>query len=206
MEKRNAHGDHPRGCGENPTRLRRAAAARRITPADAGKIRRQSVSLSLPLDHPRGCGENHEGKVVSAVHQGSPPRMRGKPVTKQLWHRRVGITPADAGKTRHAMLAANRRWDHPRGCGENGAIKDSGNRTKGSPPRMRGKRSVWPMNVPAEGITPADAGKTLRGIVNNACAKDHPRGCGENRCQRQPIIEYIWITPADAGKTYTPRE
>ena len=218
--------DHPRGCGENlpdfkfsgdvkgsPPRMRgklpssiASSILYRITPADAGKTALMPDGGAVKWDHPRGCGENHEGKVVSAVHQGSPPRMRGKPVTKQLWHRRVGITPADAGKTRHAMLAANRRWDHPRGCGENGAIKDSGNRTKGSPPRMRGKRSVWPMNVPAEGITPADAGKTLRGIVNNACAKDHPRGCGENRCQRQPIIEYIWITPADAGKTYTPRE
>ena len=111
-------------------------------------------------DHPRGCGENHEGKVVSAVHQGSPPRMRGKPVTKQLWHRRVGITPADAGKTRHAMLAANRRWDHPRGCGENGAIKDSGNRTKGSPPQVRGKHADSIRAIGKIRITPAGAGKT----------------------------------------------
>ena len=114
--------------------------------------------------------------------------MRGKPVTKQLWHRRVGITPADAGKTRHAMLAANRRWDHPRGCGENGAIKDSGNRTKGSPPRMRGKRSVWPMNVPAEGITPADAGKTYTKRETKKVGWEHPRGCGENsarHCQQR---------------------
>ena len=238
--------DHPRGCGENgaharrwccemgsPPRMRgkqkqkwKKETHTGITPADAGKTRRQSVSLSLPLDHPRGCGENHEGKVVSAVHQGSPPRMRGKPVTKQLWHRRVGITPADAGKTRHAMLAANRRWDHPRGCGENGAIKDSGNRTKGSPPRMRGKRAIDEFRKAFPGITPADAGKTGLFTCSKMRTEDHPRGCGENsfspysqigqigsppRMRGKPIkysniIISCRITPADAGKTYTPRE
>ena len=33
--------------------------------------------------------------------------MRGKPVAKQLRHRRVGITPADAGKTRQNGKSAS---------------------------------------------------------------------------------------------------
>ena len=64
-------------------------------------------------------------------------------------------------------------------------------------------------------------GKLLRGIVNNACAKDHPRGCGENivyfpalangagsppRMRGKLLVGAVQphqpgITPADAGKT-----
>ena len=63
----------------------------------------------------------------------------------------------------------------------------------------------------------------MKNVPQPKPAPDHPRGCGENRCQRQPIIEYIGspprmrgkqgacsnqrryqrITPADAGKTVT---
>ena len=70
--------DHPRGCGENaagstrkwattgsPPRMRGKPrwssgvdAARRITPADAGKTVYRRDSLHLRKDHPRGCGEN----------------------------------------------------------------------------------------------------------------------------------------------------
>ena len=70
--------DHPRGCGENgyffphlavimgsPPRMRGkldrcmgAAAARRITPADAGKTRELRAVAAILEDHPRGCGEN----------------------------------------------------------------------------------------------------------------------------------------------------
>ena len=111
--------DHPRGCGENfesvifkaadtgsPPRMRgkrankeNAADRRRITPADAGKTKAASKSFSPVEDHPRGCGENYLAAFQAVREQGSPPRMRGKPVAKKLRHRRVGITPADAGKT-----------------------------------------------------------------------------------------------------------
>ena len=71
----------------------------RITPADAGKTAMLSSSKPACRDHPRGCGENSKVFFYNADALGSPPRMRGKPVAKQLRHRRVGITPADAGKT-----------------------------------------------------------------------------------------------------------
>ena len=70
--------DHPRGCGENskhsayctttagsPPRMRGKRAKSNsynlhdgITPADAGKTRRQSRKSVTARDHPRGCGEN----------------------------------------------------------------------------------------------------------------------------------------------------
>ena len=51
-----------------------------ITPADAGKTIKQLEEFGANQDHPRGCGENwHKAKEYGNL-EGSPPRMRGKPV------------------------------------------------------------------------------------------------------------------------------
>ena len=119
----------------------------RITPADAGKtvciVRKSRQSW----DHPRGCGENRTQRVQSQPQGGSPPRMRGKP-----------LSPRVAGRT--AM-------DHPRGCGENVQRQPAKVFRPGSPPRMRGKLGETCMVRHAVGITPADAGKTLKRSFRN---------------------------------------
>ena len=70
-----------------------------ITPADAGKTTFISDKVLNPLDHPRGCGENTVRPRLERYNVGSPPRMRGKPLSiVQVWSV-AGITPADAGKT-----------------------------------------------------------------------------------------------------------
>ena len=56
------------------------------------------------------------------------------------------------------------RWDHPRGCGENACVHPILPVTRGSPPRMRGKRKLFCNAVAGSRITPADAGKTVRGF------------------------------------------
>ena len=91
----------------------------RITPADAGKTRRESNFHFGYWDHPRGCGENFSDSFADNSEEGSPPRMRGKPKVCKDYKPFNGITPADAGKTR----------------------QDDELREKeiGSPPRMRGK-------------------------------------------------------------------
>ena len=96
--------DHPRVCGEN-SRTRRSCNHRpgspprvrgklfvlplavlklRITPAHAGKTSCFFVNLFLPRDHPRACGENKGQSFWRVWGRGSPPRMRGKPMT---WNR-----------------------------------------------------------------------------------------------------------------------
>ena len=136
--------DHPRGCGENvvrvfsaqllglrlclrsPPRMRgkhlrrpRAAALVRITPADAGKTSLLLQIGSPRTDHPRGCGENQGYYEFEYGTQGSPPRMRGKPISSSAVTAVARITPADAGKTQSDRPAAGPCTDHPRGCGEN---------------------------------------------------------------------------------------
>ena len=110
--------DHPRMCGEkihpeeclqeligSPPHVRgKGPDARldrseyRITPACAGKSSvRQRVLLSL-WDHPRMCGEKTGFGKSAFTKSGSPPHVRGKGERKTGKTRRVGITPACAGK------------------------------------------------------------------------------------------------------------
>ena len=90
--------DHPRVCGENclqfcplhqrfgsPPRVRGKLvedalvyARIRITPACAGKTRRQCRAVQAGADHPRVCGENYQRTKSRKSRSGSPPRVRGK--------------------------------------------------------------------------------------------------------------------------------
>ena len=149
--------------------------------------------------------------------------MRGK---RSAWEKLIDewrITPADAGKTLKALAGLRRHQDHPRGCGENERKIPKTRKAKGSPPRMRGKLGEWEQRKPIYRITPADAGKTVIMYSSFNPAKDHPRGCGENRklfnkiCADKgspprmrgklmvstPRQRQFRITPADAGKTAT---
>ena len=123
-----SHSDHPRACGENeigthyeevahgsPPRVRGKrgsesplSAAVRITPARAGKTRHFRSSGARPLNHPRACGENATLPKSKTYEEGSPPRVRGKPVRRvaaKVGHR---ITPARAGKTRPSCCRQGR--------------------------------------------------------------------------------------------------
>ena len=122
--KRRLTTDHPRGCGENTPTLARLAGKRGspprmrgklvypntrdkhmgITPADAGKTARSCARACGSQDHPRGCGENRQVLSGAGLRRGSPPRMRGKHRTAKGVYNMVGITPADAGKTRNRNL------------------------------------------------------------------------------------------------------
>ena len=193
----------------------------RITPAGAGKTGCDMEILVVVRDHPRGCGENiflySKGQFVS----GSPPRMRGKLTCSKTLSIRIGITPADAGKTSPLSAVGNIAEDHPRGCGENLRTKCGCISNPGSPPQVRGKRFIPFGFAEMPGITPAGAGKTPDRVRSELCQKHHPRRCGENalitgiaddapgsppQVRGKPgdrcVHQYRrGITPAGAGKT-----
>ena len=86
---------------------------------------------------------------------------------------------------------------------------------------MRGKLTPAAVDQYGNGITPADAGKTLPEFLASGFREDHPRGCGENaiytltqwrsigspprmrgkHIRRENDACTGRITPADAGKT-----
>ena len=90
-----------------------------------------------------------------------------------------GITPACAGKSSHEARNTVRLQDHPRVCGEKGALNATTTDEAGSPPRMRGKVPPMPLSRFQFGITPAYAGKSPRTPLATSPARDHPRVCGE---------------------------
>ena len=50
----------------------------RITPAYAGKSKKQTAHIVQKEDHPRVCGEKKLASSILSRSIGSPPRMRGK--------------------------------------------------------------------------------------------------------------------------------
>ena len=151
--------DHPRVCGEkgescrsfspgrgSPPRMRGKGqsqwyqlAEAGITPAYAGKRRKNGNCSNTNWDHPRVCGEKLPLVRVAYPVGGSPPRMRGK--------------------VRFRFQCVQGHRDHPRVCGEKKLLNHSDPAITGSPPRMRGKEHYAGLDYDPIRITPAYAGK-----------------------------------------------
>ena len=127
------------------------------------------------------CGKNWDLSDTKKVQLGSPPRVREKPLETSKEYYELGITPACAGKTYAFGFLAPSMRDHPRVCGKNMALKNTVLIISGSPPRVREKRTRFPIEVLSHGITPACAGKTLVENLDFYSIWDHPRVCGKNK-------------------------
>ena len=192
----------------------------RITPAGAGKRKRNRRSNRQRKDHPCGCGEKVSHIRPRGRNNGSPPRVRGKGFfsrCKRIFHR---ITPAGAGKSAGDGIHYPADGDHPRGCGEKFDISDFSVLLTGSPPRVRGKVKALLCQCANIRITPAGAGKSCVILLLSCGDGDHPRGCGEKSsstvmsiivlgspprvrgkgCFQNCFCRVLGITPAGAGK------
>ena len=175
----------------------------RITPACAGKTRPPPLAHLTRKDHPRVCGENLKREKTVDLTRGSPPRVRGKQGGKRIRKAEERITPACAGKTIRASLPNCFQKDHPRVCGENLLKLLPVNLDKGSPPRVRGKRIFRHVDLLADRITPACAGKTRDSDNQQDRAEDHPRVCGENSKYLVALIRAQGSPPRVRGKRIT---
>ena len=154
-------GSPPRGRGKGIT-ARPKGLSGRITPAWAGKSRCARLDAGHRRDHPRVGGEKFRGVHMSIFSIGSPPRGRGKALTRPRRPRLAGITPAWAGKSSTIPPTWAATEDHPRVGGEKGVKHIQTEPEQGSPPRGRGKGLVHQQPEAALGITPAWAGKRLK--------------------------------------------
>ena len=172
-------GSPPQVRGKRRNRYFRWCACR-ITPAGAGKTAKSRRLRLSAKDHPRRCGENRSSIIRHCCIEGSPPQVRGKLYAFSDGFDRRGITPAGAGKTKLRAAYHVVAQDHPRRCGENCFFALAAYGRMGSPPQVRGKPDTCRMFRRVLGITPAGAGKTLKGILIYGNHWDHPRRCGEN--------------------------
>ena len=131
------------------------------------------------------------------------------------------LTPANAGTTVPAGAPLPHHQAHPRECGDDSFSRTPGLATRGSPPRMRGRRHHPRSAGFARRLTPANAG-TTRSRCGDICRPAaHPRECGDDRLpapcwtsgsgspprmRGRPgsIVAVLWavrLTPANAGTT-----
>ena len=155
--------DHPRVCGEQPSR--------------------ESVFFIIAGSPPRVRGTEFAWELTFD-EEGSPPRVRG---TGECTCHRPGrgrITPACAGNRLPAGADEPTPLDHPRVCGEQAPAEGSGNPEGGSPPRVRGTDGDTGENNQLFRITPACAGNRRPIPWLQKTIQDHPRVCGE-QCRRK---------------------
>ena len=163
-----------------------------ITPAYAGKSL-FCFTAAVPIqDHPRVCGEKSPSPAPCTRATGSPPRVRGKAAETYEKVVTYRITPAYAGKSLCPCLVRRSPEDHPRVCGEKMVSMIPHRRSRGSPPRVRGKGHDGVTHVLNLGITPAYAGKRDRPRSGPGTTRDHPRVCGEK-------IYCDEVLPTDTG-------
>ena len=152
---------HPRVCGENRgvmtapnpgggssprvrgKRLVTRGSRRRcgLIPACAGKTVEILMSLYPMRAHPRVCGENLGVNTDGEHYEGSSPRVRGKLRPRGIACSPMGLIPACAGKTPDRTRETQDPEAHPRVCGENASPGIVKRRSRGSSPRVRGKRT-----------------------------------------------------------------
>ena len=135
-----------------------------ITPACAGKTKVPQAFLPLPEDHPRVCGKDVANGDLNVTTQGSPPRVRERPIHDVVFFGACRITPACAGKTSINKSICSFIKDHPRVCGKDFNISNFSNVIQGSPPRVRERLVLLTDCFGIAGITPACAGKTGAGV------------------------------------------
>ena len=127
---------HTRG---KDRRVRREPFVAGITPAYAGKRRKEAGISPRPWDHPRIRGEKFVCFPLYPPKVGSTPHTRGKVQGNPQLRGLLGITPAYAGKKCPRQNTGWHGWDHPRIRGEKPHCSVNASRERGSPPHTRGK-------------------------------------------------------------------
>ena len=125
--------------------------------------------------------------------------MRGTRSGRCSNSQRGGIIPAYAGNTLIRPPSSGMSRDHPRVCGEHGAFGAERAAGGGSSPRMRGTRKAGACGSDRTGIIPAYAGNTCSGLAWCRVQWDHPRVCGEHRCDHKTVDALTGSSPRMRG-------
>ena len=131
---------------------------------------------------------------------GSPPHGRGKDINALFAMVKRRITPAWAGKRPRGVPAGGCVWDHPRVGGEKPLQCCRLRRSRGSPPRGRGKGKSVDCVREEAGITPAWAGKSSHDGNAGGLFEDHPRVGGEKYFSSRTSMCVKGSPPRGRGK------
>ena len=190
--------DHLRVCGADdttdtpfskvvgsPPRVRsrrrqqnRHDAGRRITSACAEQTSPRSPSGNPRRDHLRVCGADPLAVGVGHASEGSPPRVRSRPLFQEPQLVVDGITSACAEQTCRSPWAWDCSRDHLRVCGADSFMGACPFRRGGSPPRVRSRLGLQRHQHARRRITSACAEQTSTPTPTSTRHRDHLRVCG----------------------------
>ncbi len=172
--------EHPHACGENAPTRGYSVPSIGTSPRVWGKLLLPQVfrliSRNIPTrvgktgpapllesgysEHPHACGENPAGQMSAYMPVGTSPRVWGKPSPVEVEARPPRNIPTRVGKT--SGRTCTRRWtpEHPHACGENNAWTVSATQSRGTSPRVWGKRRKEARSEKVDWNIPTRVGKT----------------------------------------------
>ena len=177
--------DHTEHYGGSPPRVRSRRGhcgaipgSRGITSACAEQTLCPLPAYASHVDHLRVCGADQADAELAADSQGSPPRVRSRPVLLHDHPIEGGITSACAEQTAPLKHPRRARRDHLRVCGADSMQCRASSQACGSPPRVRSRlRLDSPLRI-HQRITSACAEQTRRWLPDHRANRDHLRVCG----------------------------
>ena len=152
-----------------------------ITSACAEQTRPRSNSLRTRKDHLRVCGADDAQEAKAKTEEGSPPRVRSRPMVAARDRRRQGITSACAEQTYSTRIRNRETGDHLRVCGADQRVRVKRHGERGSPPRVRSRLSLRSIQATSLRITSACAEQTWRDRTMTRRHRDHLRVCGADK-------------------------
>ena len=173
-------------CGEELPAVCGLLLLRGSPPRVRGGARAHGNKKRYGGDHPRVCGEEPGSLRCVSMRAGSPPRVRGGEARQGLACNEGRITPACAGRSQGYIRDVRVSEDHPRVCGEECPGAFVCFCFLGSPPRVRGGGHLVISVSERARITPACAGRSVRGVRLSGASADHPRVCGEESLPTKP--------------------
>ena len=189
----------PRGRGRD-NGISQNTRRSRITPAWAGKSIVGGNVGGFTRDYPRVGGEELVAFLIVVNVVGLPPRGRGRGGSSFLDYAKMGITPAWAGKSGHWRDGDCVGEDYPRVGGEEPPHSPPAPRSRGLPPRGRGRVLLHELGAGHVGITPAWAGKSLSPATGGVSSKDYPRVGGEEQINHHHDIRSNGLPPRGRGR------
>ena len=133
--------DHLRVCGADTSLSRMSPGRGGITSACAEQTWCWRGRRRLWWDHLRVCGADAFIRYTCTSQSGSSPRVRSRRCRRLLQRRERGITSACAEQTYEGLLTRKVTWDHLRVCGADTARPEGDGYYRGSPPRVRSRRT-----------------------------------------------------------------
>ena len=195
---------------------------RGVIPAQAGRTLRRDTTSAVGRGHPRAGGADLQGGQLFGGVQGSSPRRRGGRRREADDDHRLGVIPAQAGRTRAGVRVPGKTRGHPRAGGADSTGPVMHSYLYGSSPRRRGGRLGCDDRNGLPGVIPAQAGRTPRLVGVKLPTRGHPRAGGADcRSLLRPVVRWgssprrrgglgqewgtgrlVGVIPAQAGRTF----